>query len=138
MPNAWRACGRQGICPTPSVLRSHRRTYRLRRVDGRAMRTYEKALELASTQELVEGNGRPIRQDDELHLERDDLHAAAASGEARSWAEHTGLPHNRYRWPVAMAGVCRAQGDLPGALDLLNEAERLYRGFSPRYVRSRR
>ena len=34
MPNAWRACGRQGICPTPSVLRSHRRTYGLRRVDS--------------------------------------------------------------------------------------------------------
>ena len=47
-------------------------------------------------------------------------------------AGHTGLPHNRYRWPVAMAGVCRAQGDLHGALDLLNQAERLYiRGFSP-------
>ena len=31
-----------------------------------------------------------------------------------------------------MAGVRRAQGDLHGALDLLNEAERLYiRGFSP-------
>ena len=31
-----------------------------------------------------------------------------------------------------MAGVRRAQGDLHGALDLLNEAERLYiRGFFP-------
>ena len=40
--------------------------------------------------------------------------------------EHTGLPQNRYRWRVAMARVRQAEGDLGGALDLLNEAERLY------------
>jgi LuxR family maltose regulon positive regulatory protein len=42
--------------------------------------------------------------------------------------EHTGLPQNRYRWRVAMARVREAEGDLGGALDLLNEAERLYVG----------
>jgi LuxR family maltose regulon positive regulatory protein len=42
--------------------------------------------------------------------------------------EHTGLPQNRYRWRVAMARIREAEGDLGGALDLLNEAERLYVG----------
>ena len=40
--------------------------------------------------------------------------------------EHTGLPQNRYRWRVAMARIREAQGDLDGALDLLDEAERRY------------
>jgi LuxR family maltose regulon positive regulatory protein len=46
--------------------------------------------------------------------------------------EHTGFPQNRYRWCVAMARIRQAQGDLDGALDLLDEAERRYtRDFSP-------
>ena len=46
--------------------------------------------------------------------------------------EHTGFPQNRYRWRVAMARIREAQGDLDGALDLLDEAERLYMSdFSP-------
>jgi LuxR family maltose regulon positive regulatory protein len=46
--------------------------------------------------------------------------------------EHTGLPQNRYRWRVAMARIREAEGDLGGALDLLNEAELLYMSdFSP-------
>jgi LuxR family maltose regulon positive regulatory protein len=40
--------------------------------------------------------------------------------------EHVGLPQNRYRWRVAMARIRQAEGDLAGALDLLDEAERLY------------
>jgi LuxR family maltose regulon positive regulatory protein len=36
------------------------------------------------------------------------------------------LPQNRYRWRVAMARVAHAEENLPGALDLLDEAERLY------------
>ena len=43
-----------------------------------------------------------------------------------------GYPQNRYRWRVAMARIREAQGDLDGALDLLDEAERLYvSDFSP-------
>jgi LuxR family maltose regulon positive regulatory protein len=42
------------------------------------------------------------------------------------------LPHNRYRWPVAMAGIRAAEGDLHGALHLLNEAAGLHvRGLFP-------
>jgi LuxR family maltose regulon positive regulatory protein len=42
--------------------------------------------------------------------------------------EHTGLPQNPYRWRVAMARITADRRDLDGALDLLNEAERLYVG----------
>jgi len=46
--------------------------------------------------------------------------------------EHTGFPENRYRWRVAMARIRHAQGDLEGALEMLDEAERLYMSdFSP-------
>ncbi|HNB54305.1 MAG TPA: tetratricopeptide repeat protein, partial [Anaerolineales bacterium] len=37
-----------------------------------------------------------------------------------------GFPQNPYRWRVAMAHIRAAQGDLDGALILLEEAERLY------------
>jgi LuxR family transcriptional regulator, maltose regulon positive regulatory protein len=47
-------------------------------------------------------------------------------------SERTGLPHNRSRWCVAMARIREAQGDLDGALDILDDAERLYvRDFFP-------
>jgi len=42
--------------------------------------------------------------------------------------EHNGLPQNPYRWRVAMARIRQAEGDLGGALDLLNEAELRYMG----------
>jgi LuxR family maltose regulon positive regulatory protein len=42
--------------------------------------------------------------------------------------EYNGLPQNPYRWRVAMARIRQAEGDPVGALDLLNEAERLYVG----------
>ena len=61
----------------------------------------------------------------EVHRERDDLPSAT---QQLLWSqelgEHAGLPQNRYRWRVAMARIRQAEGDLGGALDLLNEAER--------------
>ena len=65
----------------------------------------------------------------EVYLERDDL-AAATQRLLRSQelGEDNGLPQNRYRWRVAMARIRQAEGDLGGALDLLNEAERWYVG----------
>ena len=63
----------------------------------------------------------------ELHRERNDLHAATQHLlRSQELGEHTGLPQNPYRWRVAMARIREARGDLDGALDLLEEAERLY------------
>ena len=69
----------------------------------------------------------------ELHRERDDLPAATQHLlRSQELGEHAGLPQNPYRWRVAMARVREAEGDLDGALDLLDEAERVYAGdFSP-------
>src|SRR5690349_1487319 len=106
----------------------------IRRTQGRlgeAMRTYEQALQRAPQQggPVLRGTADMYVGMSEVHRERDDL-AAAAQQLLRSQelGEHTGLPQNRYRWRVAMARVREAEGDLDGALDLLNEAERLYVG----------
>ena len=63
----------------------------------------------------------------ELLRERNDLDAATQHLlTSKELGEHAGLPQNRYRWRVAMARIREAEGDLDGALDLLDEAERLY------------
>ena len=62
-----------------------------------------------------------------LEREHNDLNAATQYLlRSQELGEHTGLPQNRYRWHVAMARIREAQGDLDGALDLLDDAERLY------------
>jgi LuxR family transcriptional regulator, maltose regulon positive regulatory protein len=110
----------------------------LRITQGRlseALRTYERALRLASEQD-----GTVLRGTADMHVgmsqiacERDDLPAAAEHlRRAEELGEHTWLPQNPYRWRVAMARVREAEGDLDGALDLLDEAQRVYMGdFSP-------
>jgi LuxR family maltose regulon positive regulatory protein len=103
---------------------------------GAAMRTYEQALQRASEQHGSEQGGPVLRGTadmyvgmSEVHRERNDL-AAATQQLLRSQelGEAIGLPQNRYRWRVAMARIRRSEGDLDGALELLNEAERLYMG----------
>jgi len=94
-----------------------------------AMRTYEQALQLAAAQDepLLRVTTDMYVGMSELHRERDDLHAATQHLlSSKEQGEHTGFPQNRYRWRVAMARIREAQGDLDGALDLLQEAERLY------------
>jgi LuxR family maltose regulon positive regulatory protein len=101
---------------------------------GDAMRTYEHALELSVEQQAPEQGGPVLRGTadmyvgmSEIHRERDDLPAATRCLlRSQDLGEHTGLPQNPYRWRVAMARIREAEGDLDGALDLLNEAERLY------------
>jgi LuxR family maltose regulon positive regulatory protein len=96
---------------------------------GEAMRTYEQALQRAPEQggPVLRGTADMYVGMSEVHRERDDLQAATRHLlRSQELGEHTGLPQNRYRWRVAMARIRQAEGDLPGALDLLNQAERLY------------
>jgi LuxR family maltose regulon positive regulatory protein len=96
---------------------------------GAAMRTYEQALQRASEQDgpVLRGTADMYVGMSEVHLEYDDLQAATQwLLRSQELGEHVGLPQNRYRWRVAMARIRQAEGDLASALDLLNEAERLY------------
>src|SRR4029077_19850741 len=69
----------------------------------------------------------------ELLRERNDLDAAQQHLQTSSeLGEHAGLPQNAYRSRVALARIRQAYGDLAGADDLLDEAERVYTGdYSP-------
>ena len=110
----------------------------LRIAQGRlreAMTLYEEGLQRATE------HGVPaLRGAADMHVgisqllyERNDLEAALQHVQlSRDLGVHAGFPQNEYRWRVALARIRQAQGDLGGALDLLNEAERLYAGdFSP-------
>jgi LuxR family maltose regulon positive regulatory protein len=110
----------------------------IRMAQGRlheAARTYEQSLQLATKQ------GEPVPRGtadlhvglSELHRERDDLEAATQHLlRSKELGEHAAFLDTRHRWYVAMARIKEAQGDLVGALDLLNEAERQYiRGPDP-------
>ena len=106
----------------------------IRRTQGRlgeAMCTYEQALQRAPQQggAVLRGTADMYVGMSELHRERDDLPAATQHLlRSQELGEHNGLPQNRYRWRVAMARIRQAEGDLGGALELLNEAERVYVG----------
>ena len=96
---------------------------------GEALRTYEQALQLGPEQggPVLRGTADMFVGMSEIARERDDLRAATQLLlRSQELGEHTGLPQNRYRWLAAMARLREAEGNLPGALDLLNEAERLY------------
>ncbi|MCH7610926.1 MAG: helix-turn-helix transcriptional regulator, partial [Chloroflexi bacterium] len=104
----------------------------IRRAQGRlyeAMSTCEQALQLATKQ------GEPVPPGtadlhagmSELQRERGDLEAATQHLlKSKELGERAGLPENRYRWCVAMARIREAEGDLDGALALIQDAERLY------------
>jgi LuxR family maltose regulon positive regulatory protein len=100
-----------------------------------AMRTYEQALQLAMERgtPALRGTADMYVGMSEILRERNDLHAATQHLlRSKEMGEHTGFPENRYRWRVAMARIRHAQGDLEGALEMLDEAERLYMSdFSP-------
>jgi LuxR family maltose regulon positive regulatory protein len=98
---------------------------------GEAMRTYEQALQRVPEQggPVLRGTADMYVGMSGVHRERNDLHAATQQLlRSQELGEHAGLPQNRYRWRVAMARIRQAEGDLDGALDLLNEAERVYLG----------
>ena len=100
-----------------------------------AARTFEQCLRLAPLRSDPRFAGRRTCTSDSAAIayERDDLDAAAQHLErARELGEHTWLPQNPYRWRVEMARMREADGDLDGALQLLDEAQRVYLGdFSP-------
>jgi LuxR family maltose regulon positive regulatory protein len=107
----------------------------IRRTQGRltdALHTYQRALDLASAQRATE----PLRGTADMHvgiagvlLERDDL---AAAGEhlavSHGLGDYNGLPQNPYRWRVAAARLREAEGDPDAALELLDDADRVYVG----------
>jgi LuxR family maltose regulon positive regulatory protein len=100
-----------------------------------AMHTYERGLQLATE------HGAPaLRGAADMHVgmselfrERNDLETASQHLLAsRELGDENGLPQNPYRSRVAAARIRQAEGDLDGALELLDEAERLYASdFSP-------
>ena len=100
-----------------------------------AMSIYEHGLQLATKQ------GAPaLRGAADMHVgmsglcyERNELNTAEQHLlKSKELGELNGLPKNPYRWRVAMAQIRETQGDLDGALDLLDEAESVYMGdFSP-------
>ena len=96
-----------------------------------AMRTYEQALQRVPEQSgpVLRGTADMYVGISEVHRERNDLPAATQQLlRSQELGDHIGLPQNRYRWRVAMARIRQAEGDLDGALELLNEAESLYMG----------
>jgi len=104
----------------------------IRTVQGRlreATSIYERGLELAARpgEPALRGAADMHVGLSEVHRERNDLAAAAQHlRQSQELGEHAGLAQNRYRWCVATARMREAEGDLDGALDLLDDAERLY------------
>jgi LuxR family maltose regulon positive regulatory protein len=104
-----------------------------------AMRTYERGLQLAT--QTATAHGDPVMRGtadmyvglSALYRERGDLSAATQQLlRSKALGEHIGFPRNPYRWCVAMARIRESHGDLDGALELLQEAERRYvSDFSP-------
>jgi LuxR family transcriptional regulator, maltose regulon positive regulatory protein len=100
-----------------------------------AMTTYERGLQWATEP------GAPVLRGaadmhvgmSSLYYEHNDLKTATQHLlTSQALGELAGLRQNPYRWCAAMARIREAQGDLDGALDLLNQAERLYvTNFSP-------
>ncbi|WP_035940703.1 LuxR C-terminal-related transcriptional regulator [Knoellia aerolata] len=103
-----------------------------------ASATYEHALRLAGHETSPRGEVLPGTSDmlvglSGIALERGDLPTALDHlTRSRQLGERGGLPQNPYRWRVALARVRDAQGDLQGALELLDEAQRVQNtDFSP-------
>jgi LuxR family maltose regulon positive regulatory protein len=96
---------------------------------GDALATFQGGLAVATTPgspvlrgaaDMHVGLSELFRERGDLAAARQHLAASAALG------DHAGLPQNRHRWRVAMARLCQAEGDLGRAVELLDEAERLY------------
>ena len=94
-----------------------------------AVRTYQQALQITASQgePLPVGTADLHRGISELYCERGDLEAAAQHLiTGRKLSEQAALTGWQHRLCVAEARIKEAQGDLDGALALLDTAERLY------------
>jgi LuxR family maltose regulon positive regulatory protein len=94
-----------------------------------ALSIYEKGIRLV----LERGEPMPLGTEDlysgisELHRERGDLETAAQDLlTGRKLGEQVELPDWQHRWCIAQARLHETKGDLDGALDLLEEAERRF------------
>ena len=104
----------------------------IRTTQGRlreAVKTYTQALQLALAQgePLLRGTADLYLGLSELYREQGDLEAAIQHLlRSEELGEQAGLPDWRYRFCRVQARFKETQGDLAGALDLLDEAERHY------------
>ena len=94
-----------------------------------ALSIYEHALQLANEH----GEPMPLETQDvytgisKLHREQGDLEGAAQDLLiSRNLGKQVELADWQYRWCIAQARLKESQGDLDGALDLLNKAERQF------------
>lgn len=98
---------------------------------GEAMTVYEQGLRVASAHgapvlrgaaDMHVGMSGPLRERNDLAGARRHLQTSADLG------ERVALPQNGHRWRVAMARLRMADGDLAGAVELLDQAEAAYVG----------
>jgi LuxR family maltose regulon positive regulatory protein len=94
---------------------------------GDAERACESALQLAQEHGAVRGRADMHVALSEVLLERNDLERARHHLDASArLGDGAALPQHAYRSRVATARLRQAEGDLAAALELLDEAERVY------------
>jgi LuxR family maltose regulon positive regulatory protein len=94
-----------------------------------AIRTCEHALQLANEhgEPMPQGAEDVYTEISKLHREQGDLDAAAQDlATSKNLGEKVVLPDWQHRWCIAQARLKETLGDLDSALELLDEAERLF------------
>ena len=94
-----------------------------------AIRTCEHALQfvIEHGEPMPKGTEDVYTEISKLHREQGDLDAAAHDlATSKTLGQQVKLPDWQHRWCIAQARLKESLGDLDGALDLLDEAERLF------------
>jgi LuxR family maltose regulon positive regulatory protein len=98
---------------------------RLHEAMGTYQRTLQRATENSAT--VLRGTADLYAGMSEIHCEWNDLDSATQHLlRSTELGESAGFPQFPHRWRVAMSRIREVEGDLDGALDLLDEAERVY------------